>query len=103
MAEYQNIFTQVQVKGPPELGIDERGVLTAERTDATRNNTLVGRLGNAQLGPIHLGMFGVVSIYLFAVWFMIVGFGMLQSVDYNFAEFFQRLFWLSLDPPLEVP
>ncbi len=101
MAEYQNIFTQVQVKGPPELGIDERGVLTAERTDATRNNTLVGRLGNAQLGPIHLGMFGVVSIYLFAVWFMIVGFGMLQSVDYNFAEFFQRLFWLSLDPPLE--
>ena len=59
MAEYQNIFTQVQVKGPPELGIDERGVLTAERTDATRNNTLVGRLGNAQLGPIHFWPFNL--------------------------------------------
>ena len=23
MAEYQNIFTQVQVKGPPEMGMDE--------------------------------------------------------------------------------
>ena len=25
MAEYQNIFTQVQVKGPPEMGMDETG------------------------------------------------------------------------------
>ena len=25
MAEYQNIFTQVQVKGPPEMGMDEAG------------------------------------------------------------------------------
>ena len=23
MAEYQNIFTQVQVQGPPELGVEE--------------------------------------------------------------------------------
>lgn len=31
MAEYQNIFTQVQVQGPPELGIEE-GVNLDERT-----------------------------------------------------------------------
>ena len=34
MAEYQNIFTQVQVQGPPELGVEE-GVNLDERTRNT--------------------------------------------------------------------
>ena len=42
MAEYQNIFTQVQVKGPPEMGMDETGNLSSERTKSTRNNTWLG-------------------------------------------------------------
>ena len=42
MAEYQNIFTQVQVKGPPEMGMDEDGNLSSERTKSTRNNTWLG-------------------------------------------------------------
>ena len=41
MAEYQNIFTQVQVKGPPEMGMDETGELSSERTKTTRNNCLL--------------------------------------------------------------
>ena len=40
MAEYQNIFTQVQVKGPPEMGMDEAGNLSSERTKSTRNNKI---------------------------------------------------------------
>ena len=52
-----------------------------------------------QIGPIHLGMFGVVSIYLFFVWFFLVGFGMLQQVNFDFALFIRTLFWLSLNPP----
>ena len=55
MAEYQNIFTQVQVKGPPEMGMDETGELSSERTKTTRNNTWLGYLGNAQLGPHSFG------------------------------------------------
>ena len=101
MAEYQNIFTQVQVKGPPEMGMDEAGNLSSERTKSTRNNTWLGYIGNAQLGPIHLGMFGVVSIYLGVVWFFLVGFGMLQQVNFDFALFIRTLFWLSLNPPPE--
>ena len=31
MAEYQNILTQVQVRGPAEMGLDEKGVLAALR------------------------------------------------------------------------
>ena len=101
MAEYQNIFTQVQVRGPAELGLDPDGILQAERGGTPRFSNLLGWLGNAQLGPIHLGMFGVISAYLFAVWFLLVGFNMLGQVDYNFYEFIKQLFWLAMEPPAE--
>ena len=101
MAEYQNIFTQVQVRGPAELGLDPNGTLQAERGGTPRFSNLLGWLGNAQLGPIHLGMFGVISAYLFVVWFLLVGFNMLGQVDYNFFEFIKQLFWLAMEPPAE--
>ena len=47
MAEYQNIFTQVQVQGPPELGVEE-GINLDERTRNTSFSTLLGWFGNAQ-------------------------------------------------------
>ena len=31
MAEYHNILTQVQVRGPAEMGLDERGIVAKER------------------------------------------------------------------------
>jgi len=31
MLEYQNIFTQVQVRGPAEMGIDNENNMSAER------------------------------------------------------------------------
>jgi photosynthetic reaction center M subunit len=101
MAEYQNIFTQVQVRGPAEIGLDPNGVLQAERGITPRFWNLLGWMGNAQLGPIHLGMFGVVSVYMFAVWFLLVGFNMLGQVDYNFFEFIKQGFWLAMEPPAE--
>ena len=101
MAEYQNIFTQVQVRGPAEVGLDPKGVLQAERGGTPRFSNLLGWMGNAQLGPIHLGMFGVVSAYMFAVWFLLVGFNMLGQVDYNFYEFIKQGFWLAMEPPPE--
>ena len=34
MIEYQNIFTQVQVRGPAEMGLDnETGTMAAERME----------------------------------------------------------------------
>ena len=44
MAEYQNIFTQVQVKGPPEMGMDETGELSSERTKTTRNSHFLTKI-----------------------------------------------------------
>ena len=60
MAEYQNIFTQVQVAGPPEMGMAGNGKPAEERTTNARMSKLLGWFGNAQLGPVHLGPFGVV-------------------------------------------
>ena len=49
--EYQNIFTQVQVQGPPEMGMDPTGDIARERTNKAGFSKLAGILGNAQLGP----------------------------------------------------
>lgn len=101
MAEYQNIFTQVQVQGPPELGMDPTGSLARERSKSTNFSKLLGTFGNAQLGPIHLGTFGVVSLATGAIWFFIVGLNYWAQVDYSPALFLRDLFWLSLEPPAE--
>jgi photosynthetic reaction center M subunit len=98
MAEYQNIFTQVQVQGPPELGLVE-GVDLANRTNSARFSTLAGWFGNAQLGPIYLGTMGVISLFAGTVWFVMVGFWFWDQAGYNPAVFLRDLFWLSLDPP----
>ncbi|MGB3408316.1 MAG: photosynthetic reaction center subunit M [Jannaschia sp.] len=99
MPEYQNIFTQVQVQGAPEMGMDNERNMGAERTASASFSTLAGWLGNAQLGPIYLGFFGVISLATGLIWFNIVGFNMLMQVDWSIPEFIRQLFWLSLDPP----
>ncbi|MEO9649744.1 MAG: photosynthetic reaction center subunit M [Roseobacter sp.] len=99
--EYQNIFTQVQVQGPPEMGMDPEGKLERERTKTASFSGLLGLFGNAQLGPIYLGPFGLVSIATGFIWFFIVGMNYWAQVDYSPALFLRDLFWLSLEPPAE--
>ena len=101
MAEYQNIFTQVQVQGPPEMGIDPAGTLDRERTKSASFSRLAGIVGNAQLGPIYLGPFGLVSMATGLIWFFIVGMSFWAQVDYSPALFMRELFWLALEPPAE--
>ena len=101
MAEYQNIFTQVQVQGPAEMGVDPSGTLARERTNGASFNNLAGLFGNAQLGPIYLGTFGVVSLATGFAWFFIVGMSFWAQVDYSPALFMRELFWLALEPPAE--
>ncbi len=98
MANYQNIFTRVQVRGAGEPGIP----LPADdmpRVGGITFSDLLGRIGNAQIGPIHLGGLGIVSLVLGILGFNIIGFNMLAQVDWNPIEFVRQLFWLSLDPP----
>ena len=61
MAEYQNIFTRVQVRGPAHIGVSlPRGSWT--RTGTPSFSYLLGLIGDAQLGPIYLGTTGLASL-----------------------------------------
>ncbi|PRY93280.1 photosynthetic reaction center M subunit [Hasllibacter halocynthiae] len=98
MPEYQNIFTQVQVVGPPEMGMAGNQNLE-NRTGRAGFSRLAGILGNAQLGPIYLGTWGLVSIATGTLWFVLVGASFWGQVDYNPAIFLRELFYLALEPP----
>ena len=98
MAEYQNIFNQVQVRGAPELGMVEN-VEVENRTKPAGFSSLAGWLGNAQLGPVYLGTMGVISLGTGAIWFMMVGLWYWDQAGYNPAVFMRDLFWFSLEPP----
>jgi photosynthetic reaction center M subunit len=98
MASYQNIFTQVQVRGAPEMGMIE-GVDLGSRGRQAGFSTLFGWFGNAQIGPFYLGGVGVLSLASGLIWFTMVGAWFWYQAGFNPAVFLRDLFWLSLDPP----
>jgi photosynthetic reaction center M subunit len=97
MAEYQNIFTQIQVSAPPDLGPPIAG--EAFRTRYAKLSKLIGWFGNAQLGPIYLGTLGVASIIFGFVAIEIIGLNMWASVGWDPIQFIRQLPWLALEPP----
>ena len=98
MAEYQNIFTQVQVRGPVEAGVPLRGANWPREGKAWFSYWL-GWIGNAQLGPIYLGWTGVASLIFGLVAIEIIGLNMWASVNWDPVEFIRQLPWLALEPP----
>ncbi|MCD1623292.1 photosynthetic reaction center subunit M [Citromicrobium bathyomarinum] len=98
MARYQNIFTQVQLEGPAEMGID-LPFTDEPRIPIHSNAYWFGKLGQAQLGPIYLGWLGVASLLFGFIAIEIIGLNMLASVNWSPVAFVREFFWLSLDPP----
>ncbi len=100
MAEYQNIFTQVQVRGPVEFGVPAyQGAYP--RQGQPWFSHLMGKIGDAQIGPFYLGATGLLSIICGVIAIEIIGLNMLASVNWSPIEFVRRLPWLALYPPLE--
>ncbi|HML41544.1 MAG TPA: photosynthetic reaction center subunit M [Hyphomicrobium zavarzinii] len=99
MTQYQNIFHQVQVRGPVEFGVPARMGLWPRQGQPFFSYWL-GKIGDAQVGPIHLGTTGFLSIVCGVIAIEIIGLNMLASVNWSPIEFMRRLFWLSLEPPL---
>jgi photosynthetic reaction center M subunit len=97
MAQYQNIFTQLQVSGPPDRGPPI--VNAAFRTQGTRISRLLGWIGSAQLGPIYLGYLGVASLICGFIAIEIIGLNMWASVGWDPVQFVRQLPWLALEPP----
>jgi photosynthetic reaction center M subunit len=98
MAQYQNIFTTVNAVGPVSHGV-ELGHGNSPRTGQPIINYWLGKLGNAQLGPIYLGGLGLASIIFGTLAFNIIGFNMLAQVNWDPIQFIRQLFWLALEPP----
>ena len=99
MAEYQNLFTQVQAVGPSNLGVPlGEGNSPRTGTDLPQVH-LFGRLGMPQIGPIYLGPLGIASIIFGVAAINIIGFNMLAQVNWDIVQFVRQLFWLSLEPP----
>jgi photosynthetic reaction center M subunit len=98
MYEYQNIFTRVQVHGPADMGVPLRDT-NFTREGTPRFNRLLGKIGDAQIGPVYLGFLGMVSLVCGFVAIEIIGLNMLASVNWSPIEFLRRFFWLTLDPP----
>ena len=98
MATYQNIWTQVQVRSPAEMGV-VLPIGDSERQGAPRFVRQFGRLGDAQVGPVYLGTLGLLSLVCGVIAIEIIGLNMLASVNWDPIQFMRRLFYLSLDPP----
>jgi photosynthetic reaction center M subunit len=98
MAQYQNIFTRVQVRGPAYAGVPLTG------SSWTRSGRpfflhLFGKFGDAQVGPIYLGVTGIASLVCGFMAFEIIGLNMWASVNWSPIEFVRQLPWLALEPP----
>ena len=98
MASYQNLLTQVQVRGPVEMGVPlPAGNDT--RIGVPFYWKLMGILGNAQIGPIYLGGLGVLSLFCGFIAFEIIGLNMMAQVNWSPIQFVRQLPWLALSPP----
>jgi photosynthetic reaction center M subunit len=98
MARYQNLFTQVQVRSAPDTGI----ALPAgsyPRSWKPFFIDLLGKFGNAQIGPIYLGGLGMASLFCGFIAIEIIGLNMWASVGWDPLKFIFHLPWLSLKPP----
>ncbi len=99
MAEYQNLFTQIQVRHAPDPGVpigpDERDRLLKPGGFSY----LLGRIGDAQIGPLYLGWLGIASLICGFAAIEVIGFNFLAQVNWDPVEFIRQLPWLGLEPP----
>ena len=98
MADYQNIFTKVQMRGPAYPGVP-----ISRRNDPRMGKPffsyLAGILGDAQIGPFYLGRLGLASLMFGTLAINIMGFNFLAQVNWDIGEFVRQFFWLALEPP----
>jgi photosynthetic reaction center M subunit len=98
MARYQNIFSQTQIQMPAHSGVPLPRA-ASDRILTPSVSYWMGKLGDAQIGPVYLGWTGVLSLMFGIMAIEIMGLNMMASVNWDPIEFVRRLPWLSLEPP----
>jgi len=98
MAEYQNIFTRVQVRAPADPGVP-LGRTIWPRYGKDLHSYWLGKFGDAQIGPVYLGTTGLASLLCGFIAIEIIGLNMWASVNWDPIQFVRQLPWLALEPP----
>jgi photosynthetic reaction center M subunit len=98
VARFHTLYTAVQVLGPesppPALPPGD-----AHRIGKPVTSRLLGRIGETQVFPTYLGVYGIASLVCGFVAIEIIGLNMLAQVDWNLLRFAKMLPFLSLEPP----
>jgi photosynthetic reaction center M subunit len=98
MAEYQNLFTRVQVAAPHYPGVALPGGAWVRQGKGGLSYWL-GKIGDSQIGPIYLGTTGLMSLVCGFIAIEIIGLNMWASVGWDPVQFVRQLPWLALEPP----
>ncbi|MDZ7631680.1 MAG: photosynthetic reaction center subunit L [Gemmatimonadaceae bacterium] len=98
MSRISELFTRVQVRHAPDPGLPIDGDRSGRATER-RFCSWLGKIGDAQIGPIYLGWAGVASLIFGFLAFEIIGLNMWASVGWSPIEFIRQLPWLALEPP----
>ena len=75
MAEYQNLFTRVQVRAPAYAGVPLKDSAWP-REGPPFFAYWMGKIGDAQIGPIYLGWLGMASLLFGFIAIEIIGLNM---------------------------
>jgi photosynthetic reaction center M subunit len=98
MARFHSLWTAIEMEGPIEPGLPVR-FGSPRRVGGGFHSRLLGRFGEAQVGPTYLGLTGITSLICGFIAFEIIGLNMLAAVNWNPIRFIKMLPFLSLDPP----
>lgn len=98
MLEYQNIFNRVQVRSIPDPGLPI-DTSTGQRYGKGGFSYWIGKIGDAQIGPIYLGWSGILSLLFGFMAIEIIGLQFLRQVNWSPIQFLRQLPWLTLEPP----
>jgi photosynthetic reaction center M subunit len=99
MSGYTNLFSRVQIHTTEPYPGVPLGKGNSARDGKGTMSKLLGRIGDAQIGPIYLGATGFASLLFGIIAFEIIGLNMWASVGWNPVQFIRQLPWLALEPP----
>ena len=100
MARFHTLFTSIEIAVPFEMPPPPPMSRPGGRVLREPHHSVwLGRLGETQVGPTHMGILAILSLVCGFVAFEIIGLNMLASVDWNVLRFIKLLPFLALEPP----
>ena len=101
MARYHTLFTSIELAAPFEMPPPPPNTrdLGGRTLREPRHSLWLGRLGESQVGPTHMGLLAILSILCGFIAIEIIGLNMWASVDWNVIRFIKLLPFLALEPP----